>query len=125
MGRKTIINICIVCLIFLYAGEVFANKSAVSIEAPATAVKNSEITIKVTVTHKGNSALHHTKWIKLEADGAPLARWDFTTRERPDGETFTREVKVKVTRTMQIVAEASCNIHGSAGAEKATIQVRE
>ncbi len=125
MGRKTIISICIVCLILLHAGTVFANKSIVSIEAPASAVKNSEITIKLTVTHKGNSALHHTKWLKVEADGAQVARWDFTGSERPDGETFTKEVKVKVTRTTQIVAEASCNLHGSAGPEKATIQVRE
>lgn len=125
MIGKIISSVCIVCLVLLYAGTAFANKSAVSIEAPATAVKNSEITIKVTVTHKGNSALHHTEWLKVEANGVPLARWDFTTRQRPDGETFTREVKVRVTKSMQIVAEASCNLHGSAGAEKATIQVRE
>jgi desulfoferrodoxin (superoxide reductase-like protein) len=124
MGRKGII-ICIVCAVLLCAGTLFANRSEVSIEAPASAVKNAEITIRLTVTHKGNSAFHYTKWLKVEADGVQIARWDYTGSQRPEAETFTKDVKVKVTGTMQIVAEASCNLHGSAGPEKVTIQVRE
>ncbi len=104
--------------------DALANKSAVKIEAPSEAAKGSDIVIKLTVTHKGNSALHYTKWLKVSVNGKPLEQWEYSSSRRPDGETFTKEITVKAADNMDITAEASCNLHGSAGPATTKIVVR-
>lgn len=42
----------------LRGGLTLANKSSSSIETPQYVQKDSEIIIKITVTHKGNNFLH-------------------------------------------------------------------
>jgi desulfoferrodoxin (superoxide reductase-like protein) len=91
----------------------WANKSETKIEAPDTAEKGSEITIKVTVTHNANSAIHYTEWLWVQVNGKEVARWDFGSK-KPEGATFTREIKVKVEGDLEIKAKANCNMHGSA-----------
>jgi desulfoferrodoxin (superoxide reductase-like protein) len=91
----------------------WANKSETKIEAPQTAEKGSEITIKVTVTHSANSAFHYTEWLWVQVNGKEVARWDFGSK-KPEGATFTREIKVKVEGDLEIKAKANCNMHGSA-----------
>jgi desulfoferrodoxin (superoxide reductase-like protein) len=55
--------------------------------------------------------------------GKEIARWDYTSTNRPDSENFFKEVKVTATEPLEIVAEASCNIHGSAGPATAKIEI--
>ncbi len=92
-----------------------ADKSAVTIAAPGTAPKGSEVTVKLSVTHSGNSRFHYTNWVVLKANGKEIARWDFTGSKRPEAEAFTREAKITVNETMELTAEANCNLHGSKG----------
>ena len=66
-------------------GVALADKAAATIEGPANAAKGSEVTLKVTVTHSANSALHHTEWLKVTANNKEIARWNYTSSERPDG----------------------------------------
>lgn len=54
-------------------------------------------------------------------DGVEKARWDFSSSNRTEGETFTREVKVKVEGDLNIKAKASCNLHGSANEATAKV----
>lgn len=108
-------------IVILFATPVTANKTAVSIDAPATAQKGATITVKINVTHSGNSFLHYTDWVVVKANGTEAARWDFTRSARPENENFSREVQVKVNGSLSIEAQGHCNIHGSAG--KATVQV--
>jgi desulfoferrodoxin (superoxide reductase-like protein) len=123
--RKTVIVAgCLLGMIFL-SGPVWANKSAVSIEAPATVEKGAEVTIKVTVSHKGNSFMHYTQWLKVDVDGKTIARFDYSSGNRPEREVFTKEVKIKALDKMEVTAEATCNIHGSAGPAKATVAVNK
>ena len=124
MKRFVLVVSCFLFLFCLYSGPVFANKASVTLEGPASAVKGSEVTIKITVTHSANSFLHYTKWLKVQANGKPIEQWDYTAGNRPDGETFTKEIKIKVLENTEVVAEASCNIHGSAGPAKLMIQVK-
>jgi desulfoferrodoxin (superoxide reductase-like protein) len=123
MKKFVLIIISFLFLFCLGSGQVFANKSAVTLEGPASAEKGSEVIVKITVTHSGNSFIHYTKWLKVQAGGRPLEQWDFTAGNRPDGATFTKEIRIKVTENTEVVAEASCNIHGSAGPAKLMIQV--
>jgi desulfoferrodoxin (superoxide reductase-like protein) len=109
----------------LRTGVAFANKSSTSIEAPQTATKGSEITIRVTVTHKGNSFLHYTKWLQVIANKKEIARWDFSSGQRPEAEIFTKEITIKAMEDMEVTAEANCNIHGSTGPTTAKISVKE
>ena len=109
----------------LSSGQVFANKAAATLEGPATAVKGSEVTIKITVTHSANSFFHYTKWLKVQVNGKPLQQWDYTASNRPEGEIFTKEIKIMVLENTEVIAEASCNIHGSAGPAKLMIQVQD
>jgi desulfoferrodoxin (superoxide reductase-like protein) len=92
----------------------WANKSETKIEAPETAEKGSEITIKVTVTHSANSFIHHTEWLWVQVNGKEIARWDYSATKLPEGGTFTKEIKYKVDGDLEIKGKASCNMHGSA-----------
>lgn len=125
MRKPALVIIGVLLLLMFHTGFAFGSKSAVSIDAPQTARKGSEVTIKVSATHNGNSALHYTQWLKLTVNGNEVARWDFSGSNRPEGEVFTREVKIKVVENVDIVAEASCNVHGSAGPATAKITVRD
>ena len=117
--------IFLVMIVFLYGQDVWANKSATSIEVPENITKSSEITIRVTVTHNANSFIHHTKWLQVMINGKEIARWDYTMGNRPEDATFTKEVKYKAEGDIEIKAEASCNIHGSAGPSTVKVLVKE
>jgi desulfoferrodoxin (superoxide reductase-like protein) len=80
-----------------------------------------EAAIRIVETRKGNSFVHCTEWARLDVDGKTISRVEFTRSNHPDDAAFTKEVKVKVPGTMEVAAEASCNVHGSAGPAKATI----
>jgi desulfoferrodoxin (superoxide reductase-like protein) len=125
MKKSIMILACLMGISFLHPATACANKSAVSIEAPAGAEKGADVIVRVTVTHKGNSLFHHTEWLKVDVDGKTVGRWDYSGTNRPEDATFTKEVKVKAGKTLEIVAEANCNVHGSAGQVKATIAVKD
>jgi desulfoferrodoxin (superoxide reductase-like protein) len=124
MKRAVLVVSCFLFLFCLVSGPVFANKAAVALEGPASAEKGSEIIVKITVTHSANSFMHYTKWLKVQVNGKPLEEWDYTASNRPPGETFTKEIKIKVTENTEVIAEASCNVHGSAGPAKLMILVK-
>ncbi len=111
--------------VFLAAGVSHANKSGVGIEVPEKASKGSEITVKLHVTHHGNSFLHYTEWLKVEVNGRPVEKWEFSATNRPESEEFTRTFTVTVEGPLEIVSEASCNIHGSKGPARANVAITE
>ena len=46
-------------------------------------------------------------------------------RNRPEGATFTKEIKYKVEGDVEIKAKASCNMHGSAGEAVTKVLAKE
>jgi hypothetical protein len=106
-----------------YPETLLANKPAVSVEVPATVEKGSEALVRIVVTHKRDSFTHYTEWARLDVDGKTIGKWEFTRSNRPEDDTFTRGVKVKILKTVEVVSEASRDVHGSAGPAKATITV--
>jgi len=122
--RKLLFVLMMVPFYSLYARSAFANKSSTSIEAPQTVPKGSEATIRVTVTHKGNNFLHYTNWLKVIVNQKEIARWDFSSGQRPEAEIFTREVKLNATEDLEVTAEAHCNMHGSTGPTTIKISVK-
>jgi len=123
--RKLLVVLMMVPFYSLYARSAFANKSSTSIEAPQTVPKGSEATIRVTVTHKGNNFLHYTNWLKVIVNQKEIARWDFSSGQRPEAEVFTREVKLNAVEDLEVTAEAHCNMHGSTGPTTIKISVKE
>ena len=116
--RKLKIELVVAAFIFIScisSGAVFANQSSVSLEAPDSVERGSEITIKVHVTHSANNYFHYTKWVSIKVNGEEIARWDYGKYKykRPKAKNFTEEIKYIVTDDVIIQAEASCNIHGS------------
>lgn len=109
----------------LGGSPAWANKASVSIAAPETAAKGSEIVIRVTVTHSRNSAYHHTEWLWIKVNGKEIRRWDYTGSHLPEGATFTKEIKWKVDGNVKIQAKAYCNLHGSKGERTAIVKVKE
>ena len=103
----------------------FANKSSVSIEVPESVMKGSEIIIKINVEHNSNSMFHYTKWVYVTIKGKEIARWDYSWRKRPEGKNFSKEITYTVNEPIEIVAEASCNTHGSKGKVVKTVSVKE
>ena len=99
----------------VWVESAFADKSSVTIKAPAEATKGSKITVKVTATHNANNFLHYTSWLYIMINGKEVARWDYTWRKRPDGEIFTKEITHEVDDNIEVKAEAYCNLHGSKG----------
>lgn len=109
----------------MLTGSAFADKSAVAIKAPSAAAKGSEVVIQLTVTHNANNFLHYTEWLYITVNGKEVARWKYTSSERPESETFTKEVKYTTTENLEIKAEASCNLHGSAGPQTVKVVVKD
>ena len=121
---KTIVIVLAVLLGTGLATDAFANKAAVTIEAPESAAPGTEITVKVTAIHNGNNMFHHVNWVYIMVNGKEAGRWDFGWMSLPEGVPFTREIQYKVTGPLEIKAEANCNIHGSKGQAAKTISVR-
>jgi len=109
-------------IFFLSPTAAFADRAGVNIEAPESAAKGSEITIRVTVTHSGNTSRHHVDWVKIWVNQQELAKWEYGPSNLPEGLPFTREVKYKLDGDVEIKAEANCNLHGGKGPK--TVRVR-
>ncbi len=125
MRKLVLVMACFLLVLCLHTQAAFANKTAVSIVAPDAAQKGSEIIIKVTVNHSANSMLHYTQWLKVTANKKEIARWDYVGSNLPEGAVFTKEIKVNCVEDLEVVAEASCNVHGSAGPATVKISVRD
>ena len=81
---KTRSFLTLTLLLATLALPLLANKSAVSIDAPATVKAGEEATIIIKVSHRGNSSLHFTKRLVVMANGKEIARWNFSSGNRPD-----------------------------------------
>ena len=124
MKKVMFLGMVVLALLLLQIGIASANKSETSIEGPADAAKGAEVTLRITVTHNANTASHYTEWLKVMSNKKEVGRWDYTKENRPEGAVFTKEIKMKVTENTEIVAEASCNNHGSKGPAKHKIMVK-
>jgi desulfoferrodoxin (superoxide reductase-like protein) len=115
MKKSVALGILILAILLLQVGLTIANKSAVAIEGPSSVAKGTEVTLRITVTHSANSPSHYTEWVKVTANKKEIARWNYTKDNRPEAAEFTKEIKFKVMEDTEVVAEASCNNHGSRG----------
>lgn len=115
MNKSIGFGMLILVILFLQVSPSFANKSAATIEGPTSVAKGTEVTLRVIVTHNANSSSHYTEWVKVVANKKEIARWDYGKDKRPEAAEFTTEIKIKVMEDTEIVAEASCNNHGSKG----------
>jgi len=103
-----------ILLIFLLpAPPALADKASITIQAPPQAAKESEITVRLTITHSSNSFFHHVDWVEVSLNGQTAYRWEYSATKRPEAATFTKEIKIKIDRDTEIKAEANCNLHGS------------
>jgi desulfoferrodoxin (superoxide reductase-like protein) len=126
LPRKFPVFFALLALIIpLIGSSALANKSAVSIQVPSAVQRGSEAVIRVTVTHDGNSFLHYTEWLSVAVNGKEVARWKYTASERPETQIFTKEIKFMANDDLEIKAEASCNIHGSAGPATVKVSVKD
>lgn len=123
LSTKGICFFILFLAVVLTAQTGYADKSSVLISAPEKAVKGSEVMIKLTITHSGNNIFHYTNWAVLMVNGKEFSRWSFTSDKRPEEATFHREVKIPVGDSLELMAEANCNLHGSKGPAKKTIAV--
>jgi desulfoferrodoxin (superoxide reductase-like protein) len=125
-NKKKLILLSVAALFtFLLSGNAWANKAESKIEVPEAVAKDQEITIRVTVTHNANNFFHHVEWVWVQVNGKEIARWDYTASDKPEGETFTKEIKYKVEGDLEIKAKASCNMHGSAGEAVVKVLAKE
>ena len=125
MKNKATVSILIglLAMCFVLTSTTYANIPTVTIEAPSSAAKESEVTIKIHVAHNSDNFLHYVNWAYISINGKEVARWDFTSSSRPEGNNFSREVKFTVTAPLEIAAEANCNMHGSKGKVKHTLSL--
>jgi desulfoferrodoxin (superoxide reductase-like protein) len=124
-NRKLILLSVAVLFVILFSGNAWASKAESKIEVPESAAKGSEITIRVTVIHNANGFFHHVEWLWIQVNDTEIARWDYTATHRPEGATFSKEIKYKVEGNAEIKAKASCNFHGSAGEAVQRVSVKE
>jgi desulfoferrodoxin (superoxide reductase-like protein) len=124
MEKSVAIGMLILAILLLHVGPALANKAATSIEGPTSVAKGTEATLRVTVTHNANSPSHYTEWLRVTANKREVARWDYSKEKRPEAAEFTKEIKITVTEDTEVVAEASCNNHGSRGPGTHKINVK-
>jgi desulfoferrodoxin (superoxide reductase-like protein) len=124
MKKSIALEMLILAILLLHVRPALANKSATSIEGPISVTKGTEVTLRVTVRHSSNSSSHYTEWLKVTANKKEIARWDYNKDKRPEAAEFTKEIKIKVMEDTEIIAEASCNNHGSRGPATHKIAVK-
>ena len=124
MKKSIALGMLILAVLFVQVDPASANKAAASIEGPTSAEKGTEVTLRITVTHSANSPSHYTEWLKVSANQKEIARWEYGKDKRPEAAQFSKEIKMKVTESTEVVAEASCNNHGSKGPAKHKIIVK-
>jgi desulfoferrodoxin (superoxide reductase-like protein) len=124
MKKSIVLGMLVIAVLFVQVHPALANKSAASIEGPPSAEKGTEVTLRITVTHSANTPSHYTEWLKVTANQKEIARWEYSKDKQPEAAQFTKEIKVKVTENMEVVAQASCNNHGSKGPAKHKIIVK-
>ena len=115
MGKSIALGILVLGILFLQVSAAFANRSAASIEGPTSVAKGTEVTLRVNVTHSANTPSHHTEWLKVISSKKEIAHWDYTKDKLPEAAEFFKEIKIKVMEDTEVIAEASCNNHGSRG----------
>ena len=125
INRAGIMIAVMVLVVGLYSGVCLADKSAATIEAPDQAVKGTEITVRIHVTHSANNFFHYTNWVKVIVNGKEAALWEYSAGNRPEDAKFTKEIKLTVNGPVEIAAEANCNMHGGQGAVNKTISLKE
>jgi desulfoferrodoxin (superoxide reductase-like protein) len=101
--------------VVLLPGIALANKGSVTIDAPDTAKKGEEVTVKLNVEHCCVTKMHYVNWVYLQANGKEVKRWTYTSKELPPSPKFSLEYKYSVAGDTELKAEANCNLHGSAG----------
>jgi len=125
-SKKTgFLLIPLLLVVLLWANAAFANKASVSIEAPAEVTKGTEITIRLTVIHNADNVFHHVEWVELMVNNSQVGYWKYSAFDLPPAATFTKEIKYTVNENTEIRAEASCNLHGSAGPGFFKIVIKE
>lgn len=112
-------------LFFIFVPTAFADKSAVTIEAPSEVTPGTTITIKLQVTHEGNNFVHHTNWVYAKINGKEIKRWEYGWTSLPESENFSVSFEYKVDEPIEITAEAHCNIHGSKGSANTTVRLKK
>ena len=124
MKRKRIITWILSLFVFLFFSfGAFANKTSVKIIAPEKAEKGTEITIKIEVTHMGNTKGHYTDWVYVKVNGEEYKRWEYSKENLPENQNFNLEFKIKAESNLEIIVEGNCNKHGSKGEDKVTVVV--
>ncbi len=121
-GYKVFTGVFLFCMAI--SSPVWANKSKVEIDAPVTAKKGSEVTVKIHVKHDSNSFLHYTNGVYLKVNGKQMKRWEYSNFSRPEGSDFTVSHTIKVQKELELEVRAHCNSHGSAGPDTHTIKVK-
>jgi desulfoferrodoxin (superoxide reductase-like protein) len=122
--RMIILIGAVVCLLAMVTTPALANKTSLRIEAPTEVSPGSTITITLHVMHNGNNLFHYTNWVRVSINGTELQRWEFSRGNRPESENFTLTKTYTVSEPLEIVAEANCNLHGSAGPAFATVKLK-
>lgn len=100
-----------------------ANRTSVTIVAPASADEGEEVTVKIEVSHRGNSARHHTDWVYLKINGEEVKRWEFSRTDLPEDSDFVLEYVFEITEDVELEAKGNCNLHGSTGEDTKKIDL--
>ncbi len=121
--RRPFYYSAVLIVLLALAPAARADKTKVEIEAPKKAKAGEEITVRINVSHHGNGMLHHTNWVVLKVNGKEVKKWEYSSTSRPEDEKFTLEYKLKVEEKLELEAEGNCNVHGSEGPAKATVEL--
>jgi desulfoferrodoxin (superoxide reductase-like protein) len=108
-------GIAFLFLLPILSSVALANRTLAALSGPDSVAVGTEVTITISISHKGNSASHYTNWVWVKADGKEIARWEFDASRLPESENFTREVKFTVVKAVEITAQGNCIRHGSRG----------
>ncbi|MFW5793121.1 MAG: desulfoferrodoxin family protein [Bacteroidota bacterium] len=110
-------------LVLLLPLNLLANKTTVELIAPEKAKAGDNVTVKINISHSGNSFLHYTEWVYLMINDEEVKRWEYSSSDRPEDSDFTLEYTFEIEKTVDVEVKGNCNLHGSDGVVKKTIMV--
>lgn len=113
----------ILSLLLFLPFNLLANKTTVELIVPEKANVGDTVTIKINVSHSGNSFLHYTEWVYLIINDEEVKRWEYSSSDRPEDSDFTLEYSCEIKGKVDVEVKGNCNLHGSDGVVKKTIMV--
>lgn len=106
------IAILVLAVLVFSVVPLSAGVPIVQVQVPREVTAGDEITLKITITHRDNTADHHINYVYLFQDNALIKEWVWTVNEYIEEDQFTLTYTTVIEKDTVFLIKAHCTLHG-------------